>query len=199
MVRRAFPSDVAEGILRLWAERDEFLRARNLLPRTFCHRDSGRVNLFARRAGDGNWETVAIDWAAAGIDVIGEDITGLGLASVYRFGDLAEARERDAAVFEGYLEGLSDAGWHGDRSLLRLGYAAGTPLKYGLLALPLFLRPLLDQSQHDWAKRVLGRPLEDQIDHGVAFRRLLLGLADEARELMASISCSAASGRSTVA
>jgi len=61
LVRRAFPSDVADNLLRLWAERDAFLDTLDHLPQTLCHLDAFHRNLFARCSADDGYQTVAID------------------------------------------------------------------------------------------------------------------------------------------
>ncbi len=48
LVRHMFPDGV-DGVLRLWDERAAFLNALDRLPRTFCHVDALRHNLFPQR------------------------------------------------------------------------------------------------------------------------------------------------------
>ena len=45
---------------------------------------------------------------------------------------MADARKLDQMVFDGYVEGLAEAGWHGDPRLVRLGYAASSALCFGI-------------------------------------------------------------------
>jgi hypothetical protein len=77
LLHGAFRSDVANGLFRLWAERDTVLDALGSLPQTLCHIDAFRRNLFVRRGVDGGDQTLAIDWADAGIGAIGEEIVRL--------------------------------------------------------------------------------------------------------------------------
>jgi hypothetical protein len=74
-------------------------------------------------------QTVAIDWSALGPGAVGEEIAALVGFSLY-FLEVAaiDASRLDALVFDGYLEGLRDAGWQGDEALVRLGYTAAASL-----------------------------------------------------------------------
>ena len=77
LASRMYPADIATGISRLWADRGIFISALDRLPQTFCHRDAWSRNLFVCRDGDGCEQTVAIDWAFAGLGAIGEEIVAL--------------------------------------------------------------------------------------------------------------------------
>lgn len=187
LVRRAFPADVADGVFRLWAERDALLEALNRLPRAFCHLDAFGRNLFARRGADGRHQTVAIDWCYVGTGAIGEEIVPL-VSGGLLFGDLEldKAPELDTIVFDGYVEGLREAGWRGDRRMVRFVYTAASALRYGIGYPQLELPVLLDESRHAWAEQLMGRPMEEVADQDAECRRFLLGLADEARGLLGS-------------
>jgi hypothetical protein len=103
------------------------------LPRVFAHLDAFRGNLAGRDAGSGE-ETIAIDWAWAGIGAIGEELGPLVVATVLDGALPVEALpELEVVALDGYLAGLGAAGWHGDPRLVRLGYAATAPLRYAAL------------------------------------------------------------------
>ncbi len=183
---RAYPPRAADHMLRLWDERETFLTALDRLPRTLCHHDGFRGNLFARRASDGSDQTVAIDWAYSGPGAVGEDLVPLVVASV-SFGHVEASSRKDleAVVFEGYLDGLRDADWRGDPRLVRLGYTASACLRYGLLIPVTVVLPLLrDDARVAAAEASMGRPITEYIDAGQEGRAYLLELADEARELL---------------
>lgn len=128
-----YPPDLVEAYLRLWVERERFLRAIERLPQTFCHLDVFRRNMFARRGADGQNQTVLIDWSFAGIAAIGEELACLIVASVELFEvEVARAVELDRIVFDGYLAGLRDAGWQGDPRQVRFGFVASAVLRYGV-------------------------------------------------------------------
>jgi hypothetical protein len=185
LVRRAWPDDASDRLFRLWEERDLFLDALDRLPQTLCHLDLFRRNLFARKTADGDdWQTVAVDWAFAGQGAIGEELVPLVLASVaFREVNLAQAQALEDIVYEGYLEGLRDAGWRGDPRQVRLGYTAAS-LRYRFAELDRVMAILLDESQHAWVEQVFGCSIGEVQDHCAQVDSLFDHLADEARELM---------------
>jgi hypothetical protein len=171
LIRRALPADVVAGILRLWAEHKFFLDALDRLPQTLCHRDAFRRNLFARRTPNGQEQTVAIDWAFAGIDAVGTELAPLVIGSLaFDEVEMDQAEEFEQLAFEGYLEGLREAGWRGEVRQARFGYAATAPLIYAVGYLYAF--DLGQEAVGDWTVR---------------FCRFLLKLADEARRLLGSL------------
>lgn len=115
--------------LRLWGERDQLLSVLDRLPRTLCHHDAFRRNLIARDDADRRSQTVAVDWSMLGPGVVGEELVALFQASL-RFVaiDFERIAELDGLIFGGYMDGLRDAGWQGDITLARFGYAATVAL-----------------------------------------------------------------------
>jgi hypothetical protein len=184
--RRACPPDVLSGISRLWAERDRFVGILERLPRTLCHHDTQRRNLFARRDAEGRDQTVAIDWSWLGTGVAGEEIAALLWASMDFFAlDPANARELDTIVFDSYLKGLQDASWHGDPRVVRLGYAIVSSLIFGAGSAAVSLLAYRDdEGKRERVKQLFGRTIEEVLDHRAEVRRFILRLADEARELL---------------
>ncbi len=185
LVRRVYPPEVAEGVFRLWSEREALLDALDRLPQAFCHLDIYRRNLFARHTADGDEETVAIDWAFVGTGAVGEELAPLVLASVF-FEGIGWDRmlKLDSIVFDGYLKGLRDAGWQGDARLARFGYVTAAALRYGVSYTGLHVSVLLDESQRArWAQRV-GCSVEEYVDQEARGGRSLHMLAEEARELL---------------
>jgi hypothetical protein len=184
LVRRAWPGDASARLFRLWEERDLFLDALDRLPQTLCHLDLFRRNLFARKTADGDDQTVVIDWAFAGRGAIGEELVPLILASVaFNEIDLTQAQALEDVVFEGYLEGLHDAGWRGDPRQVRLGYTAAT-LRFRFAELNRAMDMAFDESQHPFMEQVFGRSMEEIEDHWAQVGSLVDSLTDEARELM---------------
>ena len=183
LVRRAFPPVVVETLFRFSEERDSFLDALDRLPRTFCHHDAFRRNLFARRDTDGGYQTVAIDWAFMGTGALGEELRPLVIHSVGFFDVEAEKLpELDAIAFDGYLTGLREAGWRGDSRMPRLGYAASAALLFlqgtGIVSL------LTDESQHARWEQVMGCPIEQWADRWALIYTSVVGLEEEARSLI---------------
>jgi len=190
LVRRAYPPDVVDTLSRRWEEREKLqtvsLDALDRLPQTLCHNDAFRRNLLTRSAPDGSPQTVAIDWDLVGIGWIGQELTKFVGHPLALFGvDGAEARERDRIAFEGYLEGLHDAGWRGDRRHVRFGQTAlfatraTTPFAT-LLAL------YTDESRYAWVKQTFGVSIEELADHWAErYRHPPFGYwEEEARELL---------------
>jgi hypothetical protein len=184
LVRRAWPGEASARLFRLWEERDLYLDALDRLPQTLCHLDLFRRNLFARKTADGQDQTVAVDWAFAGRGAIGAELVPLVLASFAFFEiDLGQTESLEEIVFEGYLEGLGDAGWRGDPRQVRLGYAAGS-LRFRFAELNRTMEFILDESQHPFVEQAFGRSVEEIQDHWGQVGSLVDSLTDEARELM---------------
>jgi hypothetical protein len=185
LVRRWLPGRASDRLFRLWEERDLYLDALDRLPQTLCHLDLFRRNLFARRTADGDYESVAVDWAFAGRGAVGEELVSLVLASFifYEVG-LDKAQAIEQIVFEGYLEGLRDAGWRGDSRQVRLGYAAAASLRYKFNDIGRWLAVMLDENLHAMFSDMLGRPIGEVLDQVAQVYSFSDRLADEARELM---------------
>lgn len=184
-VRRNYPGNTPDDIFRVWAQRHSLLDALDRLPRTLCHLDAFRRNLFARRSADGRDQIIAIDWAFVGTGALGEEIVPLVSASLAFFEvELAEAQALDQIVFEGYLDGLHDASWRGDPRAVRFAYAAASALRY---LFPIGLNLLLEESGRDWLEQAFGRTIEEALDDWADWCRFLLGLADEAQELRSAL------------
>lgn len=185
--RQLLPAENVSGLLQLWAERQIFLDALDRLPQTLCHRDAFRRNLFARHTLDGQEQTVAIDWPFTGMGAVGAELAPLIIGSLAFFEvEMDHARELGQLSFEGYLEGLREAGWRGEMSAVRSGYAATSALIYGIGYLP---NPdfLLDASQGAGSEPMMGRSIEEIVGGWGRCIHFLLELADEARGLLGSL------------
>jgi hypothetical protein len=117
---------------------------------------------------------------------LGEDAGHLTSSSLLLDVSPAGDSDLDAAVFEGYVDGLRDAGWRLDHRLrdqVRFGYAAHAALNMGLFVgagVPAaFTRDWIRR----WYERQLGRPLEDLCESLALLSVVCLDLADEARAL----------------
>lgn len=177
-----------ERIMQLWGERDHLLAALDKLPLTFCHRDAFRRNLMLRDA-NGRAQTVALDWGGAGLGLLGEELIPLFAATLSFVAiDIARIPEMDRLIFEGYVAGLRDAGWRGDTQLVRFGFAALAALKVGVaepaIKLPNVARRAAALPPDVEPPRLLspGGPRQ-----AAALGHYLLGLGEEARDLMAKI------------
>ncbi len=180
-IRHWWPRPVVDAILRLWEERDAFCAALERLPRTFCHGDAIRRNLFARRGPDWPEETVAIDWEFAGHDAAGEEV-GQTLSVAAAFYDLepSDLPALDEALFASYLDGLGDAGWSGDWRPVRFAYAAHAALRNVFNGVG---ASVPDEAGRAAARPRYGRSWEELAERRAAIRPFLLQRAEEARGL----------------
>ena len=185
LVRRGYPGDTLGRVMGLWAEHESLERALERLPQTICHLDAFRRNLLVRQRGDLE-EVVTVDWAFVGHGAVGEELSALVPASHWSHDLTAEeARGLLDTVLDGYIAGLRDAGWTGDASLARLGYAAATALRWGLHLIPFGV------TQERWyalftsiLSHSFACTVEEYLDHLAEALPLWLDLADEARELL---------------
>jgi len=185
LLQRGWPVNVGDALSRLWSEREIFAEALDRLPQTFCHHDANGRNLIARRGAAGDEQTVGIDWHFVGIGPPGYELVPLcgELLPGFRF-ELVGAQHLVEDLFEGYLAGLRDAGWHGDRGAVRFGFTAALALRYGVCGGPANLSDLLDEGRHWVPERRWGHPIAEIMDRWAGCSRFMLGLADEARELL---------------
>ena len=169
-VEAAYPPELRARLWSLWADRERLLHAVEALPRTCCHLDAHRRNLFLR--GD---RVVAIDWGMLGLAAAGEELAAT-LVGTVGSGEVAaeQAPALVATLYDGYLAGLRDAGWRGDERELRVGFTAAAALRaLSVLRLDAMDDPGLDD---DEAAVVLACAAE--------FTAFLATLGDEARELI---------------
>ena len=128
-VRHHFDSQTVARITQLLDDQSRFMHWLSRLPETLCHHDAALANLFAVSGPEGLLETVAVDWEKIGPGPIGAEIATLTFGTLRRCEfDGARADELDAAVFDGYITGLGEAGWHEAVELVRLGYTAAIAL-----------------------------------------------------------------------
>jgi hypothetical protein len=188
-LERGWPPHVADALLRVWNERHLLCDELDRLPQTLCHHDANGRNLIARRTAGGCEKTVALDWDFVGIGPTGYDIVPLcgELLPSFSF-SLLEARDIVEAVFQGYLAGLRDAGWPGDRNSVRLGFTAALALRYGVCGAPANLGDLLDEKRHSIPEQRWGSSMDQIMDRWAGCARFMLGLADEARGLLGQAS-----------
>jgi hypothetical protein len=185
VARRLFLGDAWERTLRLWAVRQPLLAAFERLPICFCHHDAYRRNLLLRTASDGQTETVAIDWAIVGFGRVGEEA---GMTTAVSLGFLEapghQAGELDQAVFAGYIDGLREAGWHGDRRLARLGYAVNAATVEGIVWMMYCLEQLQTPEGASGLEGLVGHPVDTMIDAWATMQPFLLTLGEEALTLL---------------
>ena len=182
-VQRLFDAPIGPRAVQELRDQAGFVRRLTALPQTLCHHESSQANLFAVRGPDGELETVAVDWEQVGSGPIGADIATLVFGTLRRCEfDAAQAAQLDRVVFDGYLDGLRDAGWTGPIDHARLGFAAAVALRWGFLAGA--LRELLAGAP-DVQHPSHGEPIstEAAVRQWVRLIEFLLERAQEARRL----------------
>jgi hypothetical protein len=178
-----FSEEAVARLLNLWETRTLLLDGLDRLPVTLCHKDAFRRNIFALPAGDDPPRLVLIDWAYVGMGEIGLDVADLFGASCVTFGvDTTDLPVLDAVIFDNYMGGLREAGWQGDRRLVRFGFAASAGLKYG--GLLLWLGDLADPERSATWEELSGQPIEHFVQHQASMISYLLDLVDEAHGLL---------------
>jgi hypothetical protein len=166
-----------ERVEALWAGRAPLLAALDRLPRSLCHHDAFRRNLF------GGPRTTAIDWQIVGTGAVSEELMPLVAISLQFMNvPVSAAPELEANVLAGYLEGLRDAGWHGDERLVRFGYAAATGLFAGVATVGMW-QSLSDASGYQSAEGIFGHPIDAIIDTWSELQDHFLDLGEEALTL----------------
>jgi hypothetical protein len=183
LIRRCWPDDVLDRLLKLWEERDKFLSALERLPQTFCHLDAFPRNLLINQIA---MEVVALDWSFSGIGAVGTDLEPMIAASVCFYdAEPQQSWSLDELVFDAYLDGLRAAGWEGDARLARFGYTAAAALHYGLFPIGMFM---LNQNLRQRFERLFAHPAADILDRWAVLVGFLLDQADEAGRLLQAIS-----------
>jgi hypothetical protein len=110
-------------------ELDEVLGRLERMPHTFCHHDLHPANVL------GDDASVVVDWAYCGLAPLGLD-AGVLVADGIADSALAPALADDAAaaVWAGYVAGLTDAGWRGSLDAVRWAFLRVTALRLSWLA-----------------------------------------------------------------
>jgi hypothetical protein len=193
LVRAAFPDPVAKRLLEMWAQRREWMEILDRMPRTLCHFDTWRPNLLAEVGPDGQEQTVALDWQGMGLGPAGE-VGNLLLTSLMTLEvKPAEAKALDAAIWEGYLQGLRETGWNGNPAEVRFCYTAYPALRWGLVFPMLMIAPyVLDPGKRAEAEARYGQPIEALLRQWAEVVYVLLDFAEEARGLACSLRAEAA-------
>jgi hypothetical protein len=184
-VRYHLESQTVGRIIQLLDDQLRFMQWLSQVPETLCHHDAALANLFAVRRPDGVLETVAVDWEKIGPGPIGAEIATLTFGTLRRCEfDAARADELDSAVFEGYVAGLREAGWHGAVDQVRLGYTAAIALRWTVLAD--ILHMLVHGTEAVRTSQQVLVPAEAVLSQRVRLAEFLVDRADEARRLVAS-------------
>jgi hypothetical protein len=116
---------------KLLVESEHFQTRLNLLPRTICHGDTYPTNFMVRHLGDGQEQTVALDWALMNIGPVGDDLGQFVFGAHTNLGGV-NREDITRALFDSYVAGLRDSGCQLDQSQVRFGFTATAALRVGL-------------------------------------------------------------------
>jgi hypothetical protein len=182
--RRFLPEVDSHQFFRLWEQRALYFDILDRLPQTICHLDVFRRNLFAREAANSDDQTVLIDWAFVGRSPIGAELCPLVFMSVALGGvGLEKLQVLEQVVFEGYLEGLCEAGWSGDQRQIRLGYTASS-VRFLFPEIGRWLELILDETLHVAFEKMACISMTQACYNMSTMRLLYFDYLEEARRLM---------------
>jgi hypothetical protein len=129
-----YPRPEVNSFKRMLGENDRFLAKLELLPKTMCHGDTYPTNFKSRHMPKGLEQTVALDWALAGIAPLGDDLGQLVLGAQTNLKGV-QRLDIDKTLFNSYLDGLRDSNCHVEPQQVRFGYTASAALRVGLFHL----------------------------------------------------------------
>lgn len=161
---------------RMLLEIERFQAKLDLLPRALCHGDTYPSNFMSRRVTDGQEQTVALDWALAGIGPVGDDLGQFVLGACMNLKDVRRA-DVDRTLFASYLDGLQECGCRVDPQWVRFGFTASAALRIGLFQLMLLGE---DIKQGETV-------VEEAVQHPIVPDSFEVAMAIEAIELLETI------------
>jgi hypothetical protein len=132
---------------RMLNENQMFLEKLDRLPLTVSHGDTYPTNFRSRRMSRGQEQTVAMDWALAGIAPLGDDLgqlvygTSINLRG-YKLQDISQM------LFTSYINGLQDSGCRIDPDIVRFGYAASAAFRVVLFKLSMTREDIENEDNH---------------------------------------------------
>jgi hypothetical protein len=180
LVQRFYSGSALAQILIVWDERDRLLRLLDELPQTVCHQDAFRRNLFSQPE-----RTVAIDWGYAGIAPIGAEAVPLVCGSIGFFEvPYHLAKRLDQVVFDGYVEGLRDAGWRGSRRDIRFSFVLTALLRYVIAGSIGEMFAQATAGEYSRLEAALDRSMDQVIEHSNDQIAYYQALAVEALRLL---------------
>jgi Phosphotransferase enzyme family len=174
LVARWLTDKTMANLQHLWTEREVFLSALESLPETMCHYDAFRRNLLYR-----DNQLIMIDWSFVGHGPLGAELVApFWVNAIYEEIDVADLKTLDTALFDSYVTGLRDAGWHGNVQQVRLGYCAALGLRW--------LAGVGIQAGEIAQKLATGQPISaSYIESMLEAGYVIDSLVDEARAIIA--------------
>jgi hypothetical protein len=168
-----YPRPAENPFLRLLVEKDLFLARLDALPMALCHGDTYPTNFMSRTLNGGREQTIALDWALAGINPIGDDM-GQFIFGAQTNLKAAKRVEVDQTLFASYLDGLQDSGCRVDPLRVRFGYVVTAAYRVGLFQIYLLGEELK-------RKETTIEPAQESQDEIVCFE---VAMANEAYQLL---------------
>jgi hypothetical protein len=156
LVWQQFPNPEMDSFRSMLQDNQRFLAKLDQIPKTICHGDTYPTNFISRHMPRSQEQTVAMNWAQAGIEPLGDDLgqlvygTYMNLKS-YKLRDISET------LFTCYVNGLQDSGCRVDTQLVRFGYTASAAFRVGLFKL-VFLDEQLKRKE-DYLSNAVSHPL----------------------------------------
>lgn len=183
VVAQYFGDPIRARSLRFMAERFHFFDALDRLPQVLCHKDLNRRNMMFCAGANGQDELVVLDWAWIGSGAVGIDAGWTLIDALFFLDfDLAQAEALEAAILDGYLSGLRDAGWSGDKRLARLGYLV--PLCMWMAILPGWAAMMLGENLDEDTAPMYGQKAPDVLNAWLALEEFLMPHVEETQALM---------------
>ena len=154
--RQQFPDVEMNSFRLMLQEHSRFLNKLEQLPFTVSHGDTYPSNFKSRRSNRNQEQTVAMDWALAGIEPVGDDLGQLVYGTYmnlkgYKLHDISHT------LFTSYINGLDDSGCRVDPKWVRFGYAVSAAFRVGLFKL-LLLRQAIDKEE-DFVPHMISPPI----------------------------------------
>lgn len=155
-VRQQFPALETNSFRQMLQEHNRFLIKLEQLPYTVSHGDTYPANFKSRRSARSQEQTVAMDWALAGIEPLGDDLGQLVYGTYmnlkgYKLHDISHT------LFTSYINGLEDSGCRVDPKWVRFGYTASAAFRVGLFKL-LLLRQMINKEE-DYVPHIISPPV----------------------------------------
>jgi hypothetical protein len=121
-----FGTTSVDAIKSVFAEFNEVGRALRNITTVFAHNDCHADNLYPIETDGVLIESVAIDWATAGLGPIGEDVGNLsGVGALWFSIDVDDFEGYEKAIFDRYIEGAESVAGSINIDHARTGYLAG--------------------------------------------------------------------------
>jgi hypothetical protein len=183
-VRCAYPKPVAERFLNLVAKSTLLVGMVERLPQVLCHLDVNCGNLFSRHNKNGYDQTVIIDWSFCGINAVGVELGQLIWGSIPSRFSISEITRLEGMVYENYLAGLREAGWNGDKTIVRFGYLTQAFCNLGIFRMYWNLNLALDPTRQALLEQVQHRPITEILEEEGAAVYSLIDRGEEAVQLL---------------